>query len=79
MVNKKTKLSYYAAFTDQQGSVLSVVDEDGQKVFEATYDTWGMQTVTTPPSAASSAPTTMCRSPATARASTATAIVSTTR
>ncbi len=38
---------YYAAFTDQQGSVLSVVNENGRKVFEATYDAWGRQTVTT--------------------------------
>ncbi len=37
---------YYAAFTDQQGSVLSVVNENGRKVFEATYDAWGRQTVT---------------------------------
>ena len=38
---------YYTAFTDQQGSVLSVVNENGRKVFEATYDAWGRQTVTT--------------------------------
>ena len=38
---------YYAAFTDQQGSVLSVVNENGRKVFEAAYDAWGRQTVTT--------------------------------
>ena len=34
---------YYAAFTDQQGSVLSVFDEDGEKVFDATYNAWGRQ------------------------------------
>ena len=32
-------------FTDQQGCVLSVFDENGRKVFDATYDAWGRQTV----------------------------------
>ena len=46
-VREDGTVKYYAAFTDQQGSVLSVVDENGGgKVFEATYDAWGKQTVT---------------------------------
>jgi len=36
----------YLAFTDNLGSILSVVDENGEKVFDASYDAWGYQTVT---------------------------------
>ena len=36
----------YQAFTDNLGSILSVVDKDGNKVFDASYDAWGKQTVT---------------------------------
>ena len=36
----------YQLFTDQQGNILSVVDENGWRVFDATYDAWGRQTVT---------------------------------
>lgn len=36
----------YLAFTDNLGSILSVVDENGEKVFDASYDAWGCQTVT---------------------------------
>lgn len=35
----------YVAFTDNLGSILAVVDADGNKVFEASYDAWGKQTV----------------------------------
>ena len=35
----------YYAFTDNLGSILCVVDEWGKKVFEASYDAWGKQTV----------------------------------
>ena len=45
-IRENGTVSYYAAFTDQQGSVLSVFDENGVKVFDATYDAWGRQTVT---------------------------------
>lgn len=34
------------AFTDNIGSILSVIDENGAKVFDASYDAWGRQTVT---------------------------------
>ena len=36
----------YLTFTDNLGSILSVMDEDGTKVFDASYDAWGKQTVT---------------------------------
>ena len=36
----------YHAFTDNLGSILSVLDENGTKVFDASYDAWGRQTVT---------------------------------
>ena len=36
----------YLAFTDNLGSILSVVNESGAKVFDASYDAWGKQTVT---------------------------------
>ena len=35
----------YVAFTDNLGSILAVVDADGNKVFEASYDAWGKQAV----------------------------------
>ena len=35
----------YLAFTDNLGSVLSIMDEDGLAVFKAEYDAWGKQTV----------------------------------
>lgn len=36
----------YLAFTDNLGSILSVCDEEGRKVFDASYDAWGKQTIT---------------------------------
>ncbi|MDD4535252.1 MAG: RHS repeat-associated core domain-containing protein, partial [Prevotella sp.] len=36
----------YLAFTDNLGSILSVMDENGTRVFDASYDAWGKQTVT---------------------------------
>ena len=35
----------YLAFTDNLGSILTVVNGNGSKVFSATYDAWGRQTV----------------------------------
>ena len=46
LIKKDGLLSFYKAFTDIQGSILSVFDEDGGKVFDASYDAWGRQTVT---------------------------------
>lgn len=37
----------YLAFTDNQGNILSVVDENGNKKFDAEYDPLGKQTVKT--------------------------------
>ena len=45
-IRENGAIKYYAAFTDQQGNILSVVDENGGRVFDATYDAWGRQTVT---------------------------------
>ena len=39
-------VKYYLAFTDNLGSILSVTDENGTKVFDASYDAWVRQTVT---------------------------------
>ena len=36
----------YLAFTDYLGSILSVMDENGTRVFGASCDAWGKQTVT---------------------------------
>ena len=44
-IRENGTVNYYAAFTDRQGNILSVVDESGRKVFDATYDAWGRQTV----------------------------------
>jgi RHS repeat-associated protein len=35
----------YQAFTDNLGSVLSILNEEGEKVFDAEYDAWGNQTI----------------------------------
>ena len=35
----------YQSFKDNLGSILSVVDENGSKVFSAEYDAWGKQTI----------------------------------
>ena len=37
---------YHFAYTDNLDSILCVMDEDGTKVFDASYDAWGKQTVT---------------------------------
>ena len=37
----------YYAFTDNLGSVLRLVNSHGETAFEASYDAWGRQTVTT--------------------------------
>ncbi len=38
--------SIFYLFTDHLGSVVTIVDQNGCKKFEATYDVWGNQTVT---------------------------------
>ena len=39
-------VKYYPAFTDNLGSILCVMDENGTQVFDASYDAWGSQTGT---------------------------------
>ncbi len=46
IVRENGRRQCYFAFTDNQGSLLSVVDSVGNKVFDASYDAWGQQTVT---------------------------------
>ena len=45
VVRENGETKYFLAFTDHLGSILSVTDEDGNSVFDATYDAWGKQTV----------------------------------
>ena len=45
-VRQNGTINNYIAFTDNLGSILSVMDENGMKVFDASYDAWGRQTVT---------------------------------
>lgn len=45
VVKENGKFSPYFAFTDHLGSILSVVDSVGTKVYEAYYDPWGVQRV----------------------------------
>lgn len=46
IIKQNGEFKPYQAFTDNLGSILSVVDENGDKVFGASYDAWGCQTVT---------------------------------
>jgi RHS repeat-associated protein len=45
-VRENGTVKTYLAFTDNLGSILSAMDENGAKVFDASYDAWGRQTVT---------------------------------
>ena len=45
-VRENGTVKTYLAFTDNLGSILSAMDENGAKVFDASYDAWGKQTVT---------------------------------
>ena len=38
-------LSYYQAVPDHLGSIIAVYDKSQRKVFEASYDAWGRQTI----------------------------------
>lgn len=46
VIKQGDAFNFYLAFTDNLGSILSVYDEAGHKVFDASYDAWGKQTVT---------------------------------
>lgn len=44
-VSESGAVKYYNIFTDNLGSILSVTDAAGNRVFDATYSAWGRQTV----------------------------------
>ena len=46
VVKENGEFRNFLAFTDNIGSILSVIDEEGSRVFDASYDAWGRQTVT---------------------------------
>ena len=45
VVKENGEFRNFLAFTDNIGSILSVIDEEGRRVFDASYDVWGRQTV----------------------------------
>lgn len=45
VIGQNGKFTPYLSFTDDLGSLLSVVDGNGTKVFSASYDAWGKQTI----------------------------------
>lgn len=45
-VRENGAVKFYNIFTDNIGSILSVVDENGNKFFDASYSVWGQQNVT---------------------------------
>lgn len=45
VIRENGKFQTYQSFKDNLGSILSVVDENGSKVFSAEYDAWGKQTI----------------------------------
>lgn len=45
VIKQNDEFTPYLAFKDHLGSILSIVDENGTKVFDASYDAWGMQTI----------------------------------
>ena len=45
LIRQNGTFQSYQSFKDNLGSILSVVDENGSKVFSAEYDAWGKQTV----------------------------------
>ena len=46
VIKENGKFENFLAFTDNIGSILSVIDAEGRSVFDASYDAWGRQTVT---------------------------------
>ena len=46
VIRENGTVKNYLAFTDNLGSILSVMNENEAKVFNASYDAWGRQTVT---------------------------------
>ena len=45
-IRENSTVKNYLAFTDNLGSILSVMDDNGTKAFDSSYDAWGSQTVT---------------------------------
>lgn len=45
ILGKDSKFTPYYTFKDHLGSILSVFDDNSEKVFEADYDPWGVQEV----------------------------------
>ena len=45
VIRENNAFKSYLTFTDNLGSILAVMDEKGDKVFEASYDAWGKQTI----------------------------------
>ena len=46
LIKQGNSLTPYLAFTDNLGSILSILDSNGEPVFQASYDVWGQQEVT---------------------------------
>ena len=46
VIKENGEFKNFLAFTDNIGSILSVMDAEGRSVFDASYDAWGRQTVT---------------------------------
>lgn len=44
IIRDNDRVKYYLAFTDNLGSILYVMDDNGTKAFDASYDAWGKQT-----------------------------------
>ena len=45
VIRENNAFKSYLTFTDNLGSILAVMDKKGEKVFEASYDRWGKQTI----------------------------------
>ena len=45
VIRENNAFKSYLTFTDNLGSILAVMDKKGEKVFEASYDAWGKQTI----------------------------------
>ena len=46
IIRDNDTVKYYLAFTDNLGNILCVMDDNGTKTFDSSYDAWGSQTVT---------------------------------
>ncbi|MDY5844421.1 MAG: hypothetical protein SPJ90_08385 [Prevotella sp.] len=46
IIRDNDTVRHYLDFSDNLDSILCVMDENGAKVFDSSYDAWGRQTVT---------------------------------